>query len=84
MDSFAVLSPEEVQKQLDENTKLTKSIHTLLVGSPEYQQPGLCDDIREMKKTVSKHDHILIRYGGSAAAFFVIAELLKFYFETHH
>jgi hypothetical protein len=75
------VSPEEVQKQLEENTRLTRSIHTLLVGSPEYQQPGLVADIKEMKRKVEKHDHILVRYGGAVAATLVMAEFIKFLFD---
>ena len=58
------MTNEEIVNQLTENTKMTREIHGVLIGRPEYKQPGLIDEITQMKATVQRHDHLIIKVGG--------------------
>lgn len=62
----------QFSKQLDENTRMTKEVRDLLIGRPEYKQPGMLDEIKDLKETVKRHDTVLIKIGGSATALGIV------------
>lgn len=56
---------------------MTRDIHTVLVGQPNYKIPGLVEDYAKTKDLVKKHDHIITKWGGGIVAALAIFEILK-------
>jgi hypothetical protein len=69
----------DYEDRLNENTKLTREIHQVLIGQPEYQRPGLVEEFRDMKETVQRHEHIIVRWGGTVAGILFLVEIVKFW-----
>lgn len=71
------MSEDEMVKQLMENTKLVAEIHTALLGSPQYKQPGLVDRYEITESMVRRRDYIITRWGGGIAVVLFGIELMK-------
>lgn len=71
------VTPDEMEKQLEENTRLTKDIHRVLLGQPEYKIPGFLADFEILKQLVHKHDRIIIKWGGGMVAAVAAFEVIK-------
>lgn len=79
MISF-IMTNEEVIKQLTENTQMTREIHGVLIGRPEYKQPGLIDEFKDVKETVRRHDVFILRGGGALAVVMLAIEVFAKFF----
>lgn len=60
----------KLEQLIRENTDLTKSMHRLLMGEPEYKRPGLVE-------IVDRHEKLVTRGGGIFITCYVIWELIK-------
>ena len=69
------LDNAKLEALIRENTDLTKSMHRVLMGEPEYKRAGLVE-------IVDRHERIYIRGGVAFTIFYGIWELVK-YFHPH-
>jgi hypothetical protein len=69
------LDNAKLEQLIRENTELTKSMHRVLMGEPEYKRAGLVE-------IVDRHERIYIRGGVAFTIFYGIWELIK-YFHPH-
>ncbi len=60
-----------MEQLIRENTDLTKSMHRVLMGEPEYKRAGLVE-------IVDRHEKIYVRGGAVFAAAYAVWETIKF------
>jgi|SRR6185312_8621067 len=61
-----------LEQLIRENTELTKSMHRVLMGEPEYKRPGIVE-------IVDRHDKLLTKGGGAFFAFYTLWEIIKYF-----
>ncbi len=64
-----------LEQLIRENTELTKSMHRVLMGEPEYKRAGLVE-------IVDRHEKIYVRGGAVFATAYAVWETIKF-LHTH-
>lgn len=61
---------EITKRSIRENTDMTKSIHQILIGQPEYKRAGLVE-------IVDRHEKLIIRGGATFVSALAIWEIVK-------
>lgn len=64
-----------LEQLIRENTELTKSMHRVLMGEPEYKRAGLVE-------IVDRHEKIYVRGTAAFATLYALWEIIK-YFHPH-
>lgn len=59
-----------LERMIQENTEMTKGIHKILVGEPEYKRPGLVE-------IVDRHEKLIIRGGAGFVTCLAVWEIIK-------
>lgn len=76
-----MMSPAQ-EKMLQENSDMTKEIHSVLLGNPTFKVPGLVEDVHGLKRQVALHDRKLLKWGSAIIGAGSAVEIIKFVFHV--